>query len=491
MPPAAAEPQAVAPTSDEERIHALDALRGVALLGIAWANVRQLLQPWDVGNLPLALGSNERLAWLDWQAFIALIDLKFITLFSLLFGIGFALQGERLRARGSRFSAIYLRRVAILAAFGLAHGLLLYPAEVLLPYAIAGALLLTLQRLSPANLIRVGLVLVGITLLWSYQLGTTGRVHVGITVSAAVALIGAVALSRKNWMLALYAWITVVVAAGCALTFVFDTSEMAAGLAHEYREAQQQAAAMVAGPSSAWPDEFRVRQQGGFGALLALHAEQYALVLFYFGIALLWRTLGLFMIGAGLFRSGVLARATPQTWRRVATIGIAIGLPLSVLGTWLQTGELLGRFDLRWPEFLHALSALPLAAGIAGAVFALHRSGTLRWLWARIEAAGRMALTNYIGQSLVMSALAERWGFHLYGRLDGPQLTVLAIAVFATLAMLSHLWLRRYRMGPLEWLWRCGTYGAWLPNRLVSRDGRAGAPAGTTALSEKRGPRRG
>jgi uncharacterized protein len=478
-----------APTPDQERIHSLDALRGVALLGIVWANVRQLLQPWDIGNLPVSLGGSERLAWLDWQAFMALIDFKFITLFSLLFGIGFALQGERLSARGSHFSAIYLRRVAILGAFGLAHGLLLYPAEVLLPYAIAGALLLALRRLSPATMIRVGLVLLGITLLWAYQLGATARPHLVITVSAIVALVGAVALSRKSWTLALCAWTAVVVAGAYALTVAFDVNTMGAGAAQEYQEAQRQLAAMLAGPSNAWPDEFRVRQEGGFGALLGLHAEQYMLVLLYFGIALLWRTLGLFLIGAGLFRSGALARATQQTWRRVAVFGITVGLPLSVLATWLQTGEMLGRFDLRWPEFLHALSALPLAAGIGAAVFALHRSGALRWLWARIEAAGRMALTNYVGHSIVLSAIAEGWGLRLYGKLSGPQMTALAIGVFATLAVLSHLWLRRYRMGPLEWVWRCGTYGAWLPNRAVSPDDRAGAPAGTAAPSEKRAPR--
>lgn len=470
-----------APTPAAERIHALDALRGVALLGIVWANVRQLLQPWDIGNLPLALGSGEQLAWLDWQVFDALIDFKFITLFSLLFGIGFALQGERLTARGSHFSAIYLRRVGVLALFGLAHGLLLYPAEVLLPYAIAGALLLALRRLSPANLLRTGMVLLGFTLVWTYVLGSTGRPHVAITATSLAALIGAAVLSRWSWRLALVAWLAIVVAAVCGLTVAFDTSTMAAGVAEEYREAQRLLATLVTGPSSAWPEEFRVRQEGGFGALVVLHAKQYALVLFYFVLTLLWRTLGLFMIGAGLFRSGVLARATPQTWRRIAIIGLSIGLPLSVLATWLQTGELLGRSDLRWPEFLHSLSALPLAAGIAGLVFALYGRGALRGIGARVEAAGRMALTNYIGQSLVLSAVAERWGLHLYGRLDGPQLTALAIGVFATLAILSHLWLRRYRMGPLEWLWRCGTYGAWLPNRALSRGGRADAPAGTAA----------
>jgi uncharacterized protein len=114
-------------------------------------------------------------------------------------------------------------------------------------------------------------------------------------------------------------------------------------------------------------------------------------------------------------------------------------------------------------EFLHVYGALPLAAGIAGSVFVLYRRR--HWLWQRIEAAGRMALTNYVGQSLVMAAIAEPWGLGMYGRSSGPVLTLLALSVFAALALLSHAWLGRFRMGPLEWLWRCGTYGRWLPNR--------------------------
>lgn len=489
MPGTEAEKHAVAPTPATERIRGLDALRGIALLGILWANVRQLLQPWDIGNFPVSLEGSDRLAWLDWQLFDALIDLKFITLFSLLFGIGFALQGERLTARGSRFNALYLRRVSILAAFGVAHGVLLYPAEVLLPYALAALLLLAAQRVSAENLIRTGLVLLGITMLWGYQIGSIGRIHIGITLLTLAMLICTVLLSRKSWPLALWTSTAVVVAAACTITWAFDSNTMAASIAHEYQSAQRQLAAMISGPSSEWPEEFRVRREGGLAALIGLHAQQYAAVLFYFAIMLLWRTLGLFMIGAGIFRSGVLARATTRTWQRVAMIGISIGLPLSIVATWLQAREVRGQLDWRWPEFLHALSALPLAAGIAGAVFILYRSSALVWLWTRIEAAGRMALTNYVGQSLVMAAIAEPWGLSMYGRLAGPQLTLLAILVFATLAILSELWLRRYRMGPLEWLWRCGTYRVWLPNRLLSRDSRESAPEETAAPSRKRGAR--
>lgn len=456
------------PVEAGARIRGLDALRGVALLGILLANVRQMLLPWDIGNFAVSLGGSDSLAWRDWQLFYALVDLKFLTLFSLLFGIGFALQGERINARGDGFVGVYLRRVTILAMFGIAHALLLYPAEVLMPYAITGLLLLCAHRLSADNLFRIGLTLLGITTIWGYQLGSLGRVSIGITVVAIVLLAASVTLLwRRSWLLALIVWAIVLFAAGCALTLKFNAGSGAAGVASEYAQAQQHLMAMSTGDVPSWPEEFRVRREGSFIALVGLHARQYADILFYFGILLLWRTLGLFMIGAGLFRSGALLQASPVVWKRIAFAGLGIGLPLSILATVLHGREIQGVIDWRFPEFLHAFSALPLAAGIAGAVFVLHRRESQRWLWARIEAAGRMALTNYLGQSFVMAAIAEPWGLGWYGRLGGPALTCLAVGVFATLALLSHAWLRRFRMGPLEWLWRCGTYWRWLPNRAA------------------------
>jgi uncharacterized membrane protein YeiB len=91
----------------------------------------------------------------------------------------------------------------------------------------------------------------------------------------------------------------------------------------------------------------------------------------------------------------------------VARIGFGVGLPLSLLATWLTQRELSGIADWRWPEFLHTLSALPLAAGLAGLVFLWRARRGQRWLWSRVEAAGRTALTNYIGQSFVIALLAE------------------------------------------------------------------------------------
>jgi len=465
-----------APVDAQARIHALDALRGIALLGILIANVRQMFLPWDIADFPVPAGSAGALArldwldWLDWHFFYAFVSQKFLTIFSLLFGIGFALQAQRLAERDVALAATYLRRVALLMLFGIAHALFLYPAEVLLPYAVTALLLLAGYNLAAATLLRIGLVLLGVTVLWAYQLGALGEVYALTTVAALAALIALVLLARRrSWRVVLIAWAVIVLGTGAVLTYQFQgvdpADSQASSVATEYAAARSQLEAMRTGDASQWPEEYFVRQTGGLLALVQLHAKQYSLILLYFAILLLWRTLGLFMVGAAVFRSGLLAEGAQRTWRPIAAIGLGIGLPLSLLATVLHGLEIRGQMDSRVAQLLHEFAALPMAAGIAGAVFLWHARSTGRWLWDRFEAAGRMALTNYIGQSLVMAALAESWGFGLYGRLGGPVLTLLAFVVFTILALASHAWLTRFRMGPLEWLWRCGTYWRWLPNQ--------------------------
>jgi len=457
-----------APIEPGARIASLDALRGVALLGILLANVRQMFLPWDVASFAVPGREGEMLGRLDWGFFDAIVDLKFITLFSLLFGMSFALQAARIGVQDGRHSAIYLRRLALLALFGILHGLLLYPAEVLLPYAVAGLLLYGARGMATNNLYRVGVVLVATTIVWGFQVGSLGRVSPVITIGSAAAFSLAVALTwDRDWRLALVAMAAIMLAAVVALLLRWDPLSWGSSVASEYTAAMRDLAAMGTSDATSWPAEFDVRKSGTFAELLRLHAEQYQLLLLFFGIALLWRTLGLFMIGAALLRSGVVTGATAATWRRVSAVGLGIGLPLSLLATVLQSREIHGLSDWRWPEWLHVASAFPLAIGFGARVMLNEKIGRRRWWYSRMESAGRMALSNYVGQSLVMATLAEPWGFGMYGRLSGPELTALAFVVFAALASLSHAWLGYYRMGPLEWLWRCGTYWRWLPNRRV------------------------
>lgn len=457
-----------APTEPGARIAALDALRGVALLGILIANVRQMFLPWNVAEFAVPGRQGELAGWVDWGFFHAIVDLKFITLFSLIFGASFALHSGRVATQDG-YSSIYLRRLAILAVLGILHGLLLYPAEVLLPYAVAGLLMYSMRSLSVANLYRIGIVLIVTTIVWGFQIGSIGKVSPAITCATLAACSLTVAfLWTRNWRLALAAVTAIMLAAVLALMLRWDPQAWTAGVASEHAIAARDLAAMRTPDATSWPAEFSARQLDGFRELFQLHAHQYSLILAYFGIALLWRTLGLFMIGAALVRSGVVAGAQPATWRRVSAIGLGIGLPLTLFATWLHAREIQGLSDWRWPEWLHVASAFPLAIGFGARVMLNEQLGRRRWWYSRMESAGRMALTNYVGQSLVMCLLAEPWGAGLYGKLSGPELTALAFVVFAALASLSHAWLRHHRMGPLEWLWRCGTYWSWLPNRRAS-----------------------
>jgi len=309
-------------------------------------------------------------------------------------------------------------------------------------------------------------VLVATTVVWGFQIGSLGRVSPVITAASAAGFsLAMVLLWDRSWRLALSAVAAIMLTAVAALVLRWDPHSWGASIASEYADAMRGLAAMRIGDPRSWPEEFSTRQSGGFQQLLGLHAQQYSLLLLSFGIALLWRTLGLFMIGAALFRSGVLTGSSPATWKRVSLVGLGIGLPLSVLATVLQSREIHGLSDWRWPEWLHVASAFPLAIGFGARVMLNEHIGRRHWWYSRMESAGRMALTNYVAQSLLIASLAEPWGFGLYGRLSGPQLTALATVVFVLLASLSDAWLRHYRMGPLEWLWRCGTYWRWLPNR--------------------------
>jgi len=151
-------------------------------------------------------------------------------------------------------------------------------------------------------------------------------------------------------------------------------------------------------------------------------------------------------------------------WRRGAWVGLGLGIPISILNT-IALGfsyEAENLFTVAIP-LVHEISSLLLAAGLGSLAFLWADSSRLDRLKKALSGVGRMALTNYLGQSLIMSLIAGGYGMGLYGKLTHLQLMGLAIGVFIALTVLSNWWLSRFRYGPLEWLWRCGTYWKWLP----------------------------
>lgn len=509
---------APAPTRASERIATLDVLRGFALIGICVANVEFFNRPVvESGN-----GIPAGLAGIDWlTAFLVnyFVTGKFWTIFSLLFGMGFALMLERATAANRPFLPAYLRRVLVLGLFGLFHHIFLWSGDILLSYAI-GALVLVLTMFAPAWLLfmatlvclalaAVSPVMAGIAtpLVFAALLGLFLRAGPGgalfslaLVVPGGLMLVSALIMhvTGKTEGLAATAVVgglLVVLGllarrysepasarplrAGMAI-FILSFGLIAAEGGQRYF-APGTSAISAAGTTSAddeaasedqarWlrhqervkraAEERRVLTKGSHADAAAMRTRHLAERLrdeMGFGVVLV----GVFLIGVWFVRSGVIVRAREHLplFRKLAWIGIPAGVLLGLATGLIATGRPPG-VDDRGYEFAHGvlmLASLPASLGYIGAVvLMLHSGGAL----ARIRLLapfGRMALTNYLMQSAVFAGLFYGYGLGLWGMGRTAQVSV-ALGLCVLQIGLSHWWLERWRYGPVEWIWRALTY---------------------------------
>lgn len=426
------------PLGGRRRIEALDVLRGLAIFGIVVVNVGQLFQPFALATEPVGVVPGERGVWPAWLLVDAFFDLKFVTLFSLLFGIGFALQARRADRDPATFRRMFTRRLAALAAFGLAHALLFYFADVLVIYALAGAALLLCHRWPARRLLLAGGILLALTMV--VQGITSGGEDPG-------------RLAELE-------------------SFAAALSELPEGtfqLGDETRPwPPTPAEARAALDRGSVSMEVYGYTRGPWWLTVMVRAAAFELVMiytvFYFG----WRTLALFLLGAAVVRYGGFEPARTAAWRRVARIGLGLGLPLSLAATAARAAGYAEPATWTRPGAVgHDLSSVLIAFGMIGAVVCWTAAGEPGRLRRGLAAVGRTALSNYLGQSAVLSLVACWYGLGLFGRLARVEQLALAAAVFAMQSAASALWLRRYRMGPLEWLWRMVTYRRRLPLRAA------------------------
>jgi uncharacterized protein len=434
LTPAGPPPPVVGPLPEPERIVTLDALRGFALLGVFMVNMLFFSMPFGValGGEELAAGpASERLAW----GFVQVIfTLKFISLFSLMFGMGLVVALQRSEAAGRPFVPLYLRRLGVLAVFGLVHGFFLWYGDILFTYAVLGLGLLLLRNLTPRALLLSGGALIAVSVL----LGT--------------AFFGLIVLGES-------------LAGGPAA--------VESGIQESSPEADSEPLrgfeAMAAGDfdflSPEWIEgELLAYREGPFGDAFAFRAVSFLFVLFAAAFQFAWRVLGFFFVGAALMKLAFF-RSEWRPWhRRLAIWGLAVGIPLELLGAWITH---LGGYGFNLhrlvANFLHETGSIATAFGYAGLVALVVSSGALGPLVRGIAALGRMALTNYLLQTVVATFLMYWWGLGWFGEATRVEQVGLVVVVYAAQVVFSVLWLRAFRFGPFEWLWRSLTYGRWQP----------------------------
>lgn len=393
------------PVAEGERIAVLDMLRGFALLGIFLINVEWFARP--LQDMIAGVGPGEGLDGQVGALVYLLVQGKFWVLFSLLFGMGFALMHQRAEAAGRPFIGLYLRRSLLLALFGLVHIAFVWTGDVLFTYALASlGLLAFLPVRGPA--------------LWLAGLG----LYVAVPL---LSLLGGLALGLLP----------------------------ASALAPVQEDMRALAAAGQAAAA--------VYREGDF---LAVSAQRWAE---YFGwifpqatLYHLPMALGCFLIGAWLLRSGRLADLSAQ---RGFFLALAIGGGLAG-GALLALGASLGlRFDpvAEFPRAslasgLMMLGNLPLSLAYLALFLLLASLPGPRRLFGLLAPAGRMALTNYLAQTLLCSLVFYGYGLGVFDAMGRTAQLGFVVLVFTAQLLFSHAWLARFRFGPLEWLWRAGTY---------------------------------
>jgi uncharacterized protein len=217
-------------------------------------------------------------------------------------------------------------------------------------------------------------------------------------------------------------------------------------------------------PDSTWISQHVEQARGVYGSgsfmqILAFRIEEVRYILPFHANAMP-RTFGLFLCGALVWRTGFFRRPLSRT-----PVILAACFSLAI-GAWMTMGSTNGEafgWSLNWRGryIVLSLSQLILAAGYALLIVAVTDSAVGKRLLGPAGALGRMAFTNYLAQSVILSCMFYSFGFALFGRLSIAQTIAIAIVIYAAQAASSSWWLRRFRFGPVEWLWRSLTYGEW------------------------------
>ncbi len=410
------ETQTLAPVQAGERLEEVDLLRGWALLGILLVNMNFF--SWPLFTIFLKRQwDNPADLWAEIGIGL-FAQGKFYTLFSFLFGFGFSiflLKGEK---QGRSAMGLFARRLMVLMAIGVVHAFLIWAGDILLLYSLVGFLLFLFRKAKPKTLLIGWLIL---------TLGPMLLMGVGV------------------------------------LAAQFDASVAA--------DMQKDGAVQEAKLRSAIAEAERVFPTGGFAEITRVRA--FDLYIFYqFMPFFAPGVLAMFLLGLYAGKQGIFHRVSEHLalFRKLRLAGFLLGLPLSAVAVWaMYHSNMLVPSPIGFLGGLAgALGAPLLGLGYASFWVLLYQDANWKSRLHPMTQMGRMALTNYLLQSLICTTVFYGTGFGLFGRY-GPAITLPFVFViyFAEMA-LSVWWLKRFQFGPAEWLWRSLTYGRLQPMRAAA-----------------------
>ncbi|MCP3962233.1 MAG: DUF418 domain-containing protein [bacterium] len=393
-----------APVSESQRIVSLDVLRGFALLGILTMNVGAFSMPAAAYFAPTVYGDLTGLNGWIWRLTHLLADMKFMAIFSMLFGAGIVLMTQRAESRGKPATGLHYRRMGWLIVFGLLHAHLLWYGDILYWYGMCGLVVFLFRKLSPKWLIVLGFL--------------------SISVSSGIML--AAGASSGHW-----------------------PPQVLEEVVKELKPPPEAMAEEVGAYQGDWLEQMSERVPK------SLEMETST-----FLVWAAWRVSGLMLLGMALFKLGVFGgERSRRFYATLIAVAVAVGIPVIAYGihwnfatAWEAPG-----FFFFGSQFNYWASIL-VSLGWVGVVMMACKTTSLSVLLRPFAAIGRTAFTNYILQTVICTTIFYGHGLGLFGQVERSGQAAIVVAVWVFQLIVSPLWLRHFRFGPLEWVWRSLVY---------------------------------
>lgn len=393
-----------------ERFAILDILRGIALLGICFANFGELsLYTFQSAETQSAMPT----AYIDsiikfFQYF--LIDGKFYTLFSLLFGIGFTIILSNCEKDGRKGYRFFYRRMIIFAFIGISHMILLWAGDILLLYALLGMLLPLFYKLPDKKLLLFAIILLLTPIFIDFfSVLMDGQFSLMILLNGIIKHLHTQAgITSEDFA-----------------TWLRDSDSYADVLRFNF---------------------------AGFFIRIGEFVEGNRL----------FKVLGIFLLGVYAGRKRLYA-GLPENKRLIVTIrnyGFMIGIPMSLLYAWNSISHYAA--GIIGSEVIYIFSIIPMGLAYAAAIYLWYSNSCKKKAYLPLANTGKMALANYIGQSVIGMIIYYGIGFALGATMGLVYVQLIAFSVYIFQLLISNLWLKQFRYGPLEWVWRMMTYQKYI-----------------------------
>ena len=434
------EPPVASPVPEASRNKLIDALRGMALLGILMMNIPVFALP-NYYSESFKTDPTNINFWFE-EIVSVLFEGKMRALFGMIFGAGVVLFVSKKEQAGRSVTGLFYRRMMWMVLFGLVHAhLVLWLGDILYLYGFCGMIVYLCRNIRPKYLAMV-VPLVALldfsanTLIYQYVRHLRiDYVDATRAVTAGEPLTGEQQKALEEWR-------------DLEKTFIpnrDDVIENTRKMKSDY-------------PTVA-----------SYVRKLAFEIQT------KFLIFSLWDSIALMLLGIALYRWGfITGEWSDRSYRKVMLIGYGLGIPLVCYTShhnFVNNPNMeaaMRRMEtepISWIGLIYPFQRILLVMAHVSLFVLVYKSGRARGLFARLEAVGQMAFTNYIMHSVICSLFFFGYGLNYYGELQYYQLFFVVGAIWILQLIVSPLWLRFFRFGPLEWLWRCLTYWKIQPIR--------------------------